>query len=80
MPLFRAITAIPGATAAHALSDALDGIEPAPLAGEIHDHDDGSGLWDVGGLFDARPDPVALALLAQAHGAPDFAVTQGRGS
>ena len=66
MPLFRAITAVRGAAAAHALSDALDGLDPAPLAGEIHDHDDGSGLWDVGGLFDARPDAVALALLAQA--------------
>lgn len=74
MPLFRAITAVRGEAAAHALSDALDGLDPAPLAGEIHDHDDGSGLWDVGGLFDARPDAVALALLAQAHGAPDFAV------
>jgi len=76
MPLFRAVTAISGAKAAVALSDALDDLAPAPLAGEIHDHDDGSGLWDVGGLFDTRPDPVALALLAQAHGAPDFAVTK----
>jgi ribosomal protein L11 methyltransferase len=74
MPLFRAITAVQGEAAAHALSDALDDLEPAPLAGEIHDHDDGSGLWDVGGLFSARPDAVALALLAQAHGAPDFEV------
>ncbi len=74
MPLFRATTAVRGEAAAHALSDALDGIEPAPLAGEIHDHDDGSGLWDVGGLFGERPDGVALALLAQAHGAPDFTV------
>lgn len=75
MPLFRAITAVRGEAAAHALSDALDGLDPAPLAGEIHDHDDGSGLWDVGGLFDAGPDAVALALLARAHEAPDFAVT-----
>ncbi len=76
MPLFRAITAVRGAAAAHALGDGLDGLDPAPLAGEIHDHDDGSGLWDVGGLFDARPDPVALALLARAHGAPDFTVAK----
>ena len=74
MPLFRATTAVRGEAAAHALSDALDGLDPSPLAGEIHDHDDGSGLWDVGGLFAARPDAVALALLAHAHEAPDFAV------
>lgn len=76
MPLFRAITAVRGEAAAHALSDALDGLDPAPLAGEIHDHDDGSGLWDVGGLFDASPDAVALAVLAQVHRAPDFMVTK----
>ena len=76
MPLFRATTAVRGEAAAHALSDALDGIEPAPLASEIHDHDDGSGLWDVGGLFDERPDGAALALLAPPHGAPDFTVAR----
>ena len=76
MPLFRAITAVHGEAAAHALSDALDSLDPAPLASEIHDHDDGSGLWDAGGLFDANPDGVALALLAQAHGAPDFTVAK----
>ena len=76
MPLFRAITAVHGEAAAHVLSDALDEVDPAPLAGEIHDHDDGSGLWDVGGLFGERPDAVALALLAQAHGAPDFTVSK----
>jgi ribosomal protein L11 methyltransferase len=74
MPLFRAITAVRGEAAAHALGDALDGL--GPLAGEVHDHDDGSGLWDVGGLFDARPDAVALALIARAHGAADFAVSR----
>lgn len=76
MPLFRAITAVRGEAAAHALSDALDEIDPAPLAGEIHDHDDGSGLWDVGGLFAGRPDAVVLALLAEVHGAPDFTVAK----
>ncbi len=74
MPLFRAITAVHGEAAAHVLSDALDGLEP--LAGEIHDHDDGSGLWDVGGLFGSRPDAGALALLAEVHGAPDFTVSK----
>lgn len=76
MPLFRAITAVRGEAAAHALGEALDTLDPAPLAGEVHDHDDGSGLWDVGGLFDAAPDPVALTLLARAHGAPDFVVSK----
>ncbi|MFO1208914.1 MAG: 50S ribosomal protein L11 methyltransferase [Amaricoccus sp.] len=76
MPLHRATTAVTGAAAAQALSDALDGLDPAPLATEVHDHDDGSGRWDVGGLFDGPPDAAGLALLARLHGAPDFAVAR----
>lgn len=76
MSLHRATTALRGAAEAAALRDALDGLDPAPLASEIHDHDDGSGLWDVGGLFDAPPDPAGLALLARLHAAPDFAVAR----
>ena len=74
MPLYRATTDVLGEPAAHALSDALDDLDPAPLASEVHDHDDGSGRWDVGGLFDGPPDPAGLALLARVHAAPDFTV------
>jgi ribosomal protein L11 methyltransferase len=76
LPLFRATTAVRGEPAAQALCDALDALDPAPLASEVHDHDDGSGLWDAGGLFDGAPDPAGLALLARLHGAPDFAVAR----
>ena len=75
MPLYRATTAL-GARPPRGARDALDGLDPAPLASEVHDHDDGSGLWDVGGLFDGRPDPAGLALLARLHAAPDFAVAR----
>jgi ribosomal protein L11 methyltransferase len=67
--LRRATAAIHGVAAAESLRDALDDLDPAPLASDIHDHDDGSGLWDVSGIFGAAPDEVALALLAEAHGA-----------
>lgn len=76
MPLFRATTALHGELAARALRDALDGLDPAPMASDIHDHDDGSGLWDVDGLFDARPDAAGLALLARLHDAADFALAR----
>jgi ribosomal protein L11 methyltransferase len=76
MPLYRATTALRGEAAASALRDALDALDPAPVASEVHDHDDGSGLWDAGGLFDGRPDPAGLALLARLHAAPDFAVAR----
>ena len=76
MPLYRATTALTGEAAARALRDALDELDPAPLASELHDHDDGSGLWDAGGLFDGPPDVAGLALLARLHGAPDFSVVR----
>ncbi len=74
MPLHHAMTAIRGRAAADALCDALEAL--SPLVTEVRDHDDGSGLWDVGGHFDGRPDIAGLALLARLHGAPDFAVAR----
>lgn len=75
MPLYRATTTVQGEAAAIALRDALDELVGAPLAGDVLDHDDGSGLWDAEGLFDGMPDAAGLALLAEMHGAPDFRVT-----
>ena len=76
MPLYRATTALAGEAAARALRDALDELDPAPLASDIYNHDDGSGLWDAAGLFDGPPDVAGLALLARLHAAPDFAVVR----
>lgn len=76
MPLFRATTALEGEARARALCDALDRLDPAPVASELHDRDDGSGLWDAGGLFYAPPDVAGLALLARVHAAPEFAVAR----
>lgn len=74
MALYHGITALRGEAAAQALSEALEALDP--LATELRDHDDGSGLWDVGGLFDGPPDVAGLALLAKLHGAPDFTVAR----
>lgn len=70
--LRRATAAVAGRPAAEALRDALDELDPPVLASDIHDHDDGSGLWDVSGIFDEAPDEAGLALLAGMHGAGDF--------
>lgn len=74
MSLRRATATVAGRPAAEALRDALDELDPAPLASDIHDHDDGSGRWDVSGIFGEAPDEAGLALLASLHGAGDFAV------
>jgi ribosomal protein L11 methyltransferase len=74
MSLYHAVTDVAGRAAAEAVSEALEAIEPAPTASGLHDRDDGSGLWEVAAYFEDRPDGTALALLAAAHGAADFAV------
>jgi ribosomal protein L11 methyltransferase len=38
--------------------------------------EDGSGLWEVGAYFTDTPDDIALSLLAAAHGAQPFAVSE----
>jgi len=72
MPLFHAVTIVRGEAAASALAEAVEALLGPPLASGMHDRDDGSGLWDVDAHFDRRPDATALALIAAAHGAPDF--------
>lgn len=74
MALHHALTALKGEAAAQALADALEALDP--VATELRDHDDDSGLWDVGAHFDGAPDAAGLALLAHLHGAPDFAVAR----
>ncbi|MBK5927914.1 50S ribosomal protein L11 methyltransferase [Rhodobaculum claviforme] len=74
MPTFTALTTLPGEPAAQRLAEALEDL--APLGIGVFEIEDGSGLWEVGGYFDAPPDGVALALLAALHGARDFAVSE----
>ena len=74
MPTFTALTTLPGEAPAQALAEALESLEPQGVG--VFELEDGSGLWEVGGYFDAAPDQVALALLAAAHGAREFAVSE----
>lgn len=74
MTLYRASTVVIGEDAALTVRDALDLLDPAPLATEVHDHDDGTSQWDAGGLFDELPDVIALAVIAEAHGVADFTI------
>jgi ribosomal protein L11 methyltransferase len=76
MPTWTALTTLPGREAAEALGAALERLDPAPTGVGVFEMEDGSGLWEVGGYFDAAPDATALALLAAAHGAADFAVSE----
>lgn len=76
MTTYTALTTLEGKTAAEALGEALEGLEPEPTGVGVFEVEDGSGLWEVGGYFTESPDEIALALLAKAHGAKDFTVSE----
>lgn len=76
MPTFTALTTLANKDHAEALGLALEGLEPEPTGVGVFEMEDGSGLWEVGAYFTESPDDIALAILAAAHGAQPFAISQ----
>lgn len=76
MPTWTALTTLPDRDKAEALGLALEGLEPEPMGVGVFELEDGSGLWEVGAYFTESPDAIALSLLAMAHRARPFAVSQ----
>lgn len=76
MPTFTALTTLAGKQKAEALGAAMENLVPEPTGIGVFEIEDGSGLWEIGGYFTEAPDEVALALLAAAHDAKDFAVSE----
>jgi ribosomal protein L11 methyltransferase len=76
MTIFSAITTLPQQGAAEALAEALEELDPAPYAVGVAEVEDGSGLHEVAAHFEEEPDGIALAILAAAHGARAFAVSE----
>ncbi|MFT5785771.1 MAG: ribosomal protein L11 methyltransferase [Ascidiaceihabitans sp.] len=76
MPTFTALTTLSGKPAAEALGEAMERLNPEPTGIGVFEVEDGSGLWEVGGYFTERPDGTALALLAAAMGANEFAISE----
>ncbi len=76
MPTFTALTTLPGKPQAEALGEAMERLTPEPTGVGVFEIEDGSGLWEVGGYFTEAPDAAGLALLAAAHGAKDFVVSE----
>ena len=73
MSTFTALTTLSGEARARALGEALERMEPEPTGVGILRIEDAPDLWEVGGYFEASPDPAALVLLAAVFGAADFA-------
>ncbi|TVQ56503.1 MAG: 50S ribosomal protein L11 methyltransferase [Rhodobacteraceae bacterium] len=76
MPTWTALAVAPERAAAEALGAALEALSPAPTGVGVFEIEDGSGLWEVGGYFQAPPDGLALDLLSAAWGARPFVVSK----
>lgn len=76
MPTFTALTTLMGRDPAYALGDAMEALTPEPTGVGVFEVEDGSGLWEVGGYFEAAPDETALAVLAAAMDAKPFVVSE----
>ena len=76
MPTFTALTTLTGRDPAYALGEAMERLSPEPTGVGVFEVEDGSGLWEVGGYFEEKPDTAALAVLAAAMGAKDFTISE----
>lgn len=76
MPTWTALTTLSDKTRAEDLSAAIETLVPAPTGVGVFEVEDGTETWEVGGYFTEKPDQVGLALLAAAHGAAEFAVSE----
>jgi ribosomal protein L11 methyltransferase len=76
MPTWTAITTLGDKTRAEGLAEALEDFDPEPTGIGAFEMEDGSGLWEIGAYFEAAPDAVRLDLLAAAHGARAFTVSE----
>ena len=68
MTTWTALATLSGEEAARRLGEAMERVEPEPMGVGVFEMEDGSGLWEVGGYFEDRPDPAGLALIEAAFG------------
>jgi ribosomal protein L11 methyltransferase len=72
---WSALTTLEGREAAESLGEMLEAqLEPDGVG--VFEMEDGSGLWEVGAYFAEPPDGTALDILAAAHGARPFTVSE----
>jgi len=76
MPTYTALTHLPGREAAEALAEACEELTPEPVGTGTFEIEDGSERWEVGAYFTESPDEIALAILAAAHGANPFVISE----
>lgn len=73
--VWTAFATIANENDAQSLAGAMDRLEPAPVGVGCFEIDEDGDLWEVGGYFPGRPNPVLLALLEAAYGSQPFVVS-----
>lgn len=76
MPTFTALTTMNDRSKAEALGLAVENLQPEPTGVGVFEVEDGTGTWEVGAYFVEKPDEIGLDLLAAAHDARPFAVSE----
>lgn len=76
MPTYTALTHLQGREAAEDLAEACEDLTPEPVGTGVFEIEDGSERWEVGAYFTESPDEIGLALLAAAHGANPFVISE----
>jgi len=76
MTTYTALTTLAGQTRAEALAETLEMLDPEPTGIGTFEIEDGTGTWEVGAYFSAPPDIAGLELLAAAHDAKPFVISE----
>lgn len=76
MPTFTAFTTLADRDLAEALAERIEELDPAPYGTGVFEIEDGSERFEVGAYFLAAPDDIALTLLALAHEAAPFVISE----
>ena len=76
MPTFTAFTTLDDRDRADALAELIEDLDPAPYGVGVFEIEDGSERWEIGAYFLERPNDVVLDLLAAAHGATAFVISE----
>ena len=76
MTTYTALTTLPGEDLATQLGEALEALDPAPTGVGVFEVEDGSGLWEVGGYFNEKPDIAGLEVLTALYGVKSFTVSE----
>ncbi|WP_312528607.1 50S ribosomal protein L11 methyltransferase [Paracoccus sp. (in: a-proteobacteria)] len=76
MATWTALSHTLGREKAEAIVEQAEGLTPEPVGTGVFEIEDGSDRWEIGLYFTEEPDEIALMLLALAHDAEPFVLSE----